>query len=186
MRFASKYGNFVVLIQSEISEHYATGHQRTLQPQVVAKFTPGGLLPFEREIVLNHWTFNGSYQEMDEVTTVAPDYRIGVFDSVVAQLENNWSDETRVAVEESLQRLTRLDDVIELPRTLVPAPWPRYDDFKGTVGALMKRLEEDGHDLEQVLEYERATQNRPALIAALQSKLDGFEQEAGVEEEITA
>jgi hypothetical protein len=41
--------------------------------------------------------------------------------------------------------------------------------------------------LQLVLEYERAVQNRPALISALQSKLDGFEQEPEpVEEEIRA
>jgi hypothetical protein len=187
MRFASKYGRFAVQVQNEVSEHYATGQQRIIQPLVVARFAPGGLEPFERELVLGHWSFNGSYQEMDEVTTVPPDYRIGVFDSRIAQLDHGWSDETREQVEQSLQQLARYDDIIELPRTMLSAPWPKYDEFRGTVAQLLKKLDDDGHDLQLVLEYERAVQNRPALISALQSKLDGFEQEPEpVEEEIRA
>jgi hypothetical protein len=187
MRFASKYGHFALQVQAEIAEHYATGQQRILQPLIVAQFRPGGLEPFERDLVLGHWSFNGSYQELDEVTVVAPDYRIGVFDSVTAQRDNAWTDQVREQVEQALRNQVRYDHIIELPRTTLPAPWPNYDDYKGTVGQLLKKLDEDGHDLRLVLAYERAVQNRPALVDALQSKLDGFEMEPGrVEEEITA
>jgi hypothetical protein len=185
MRFAGKYGHLVVQVQREITEAYATGAVKTLQPNIWAAFKPGGLQAFEREVVIKQWTFAGSYQEMDEATTVPPDYRIGVFDSVEAQGENGWTDETRELVEKALLDLVRFDYIIALPRTTMPAPWPNYDEYRGSVGALVKKLEDDGHDLEQVLAYEQASQNRPALVTALEEKLSGFAPEPK-EEEIVA
>lgn len=187
MRFASKYGRMIVQIQPLITEDYATGGQKTLQNALYARFEPGGLEPFEREVVLAQWSFQGSYQELDEVTTVPPDYRIGVFDSVLAQQQHGWTDETRQKVEQGLIDVQKLNEILALPKTTVPAPWPLYDEFKGTVRQLLKKLEEDGHDLYAVLTYERASQNRPALVDALQSKLDGFDvEEARQEEEVLA
>jgi hypothetical protein len=185
MRFAGKFGHLVVQIQREITESYATGAVKVLQPNVWASFKPDGLQPFEREIVLSHWAFQGIYQEGDEATMVQPDYRIGVFDSAIAQIENAWSDETREMVEKGLLDLVRYDYVLPLPKTSLPAPWPNYDEYRGTVGALMKKLEDDGHDLALVLEYERASLNRPALVSALEDKLSGFEA-AQKEEEVVA
>lgn len=185
MRFAAKYGHLVVQIQREITEAYATGAVKTLQPNVWASFKPEGLAPFERELVVHRWKFNGSYQEMDEATTVPPDYRIGVFDSEQAQLENAWSDDTRRMVEQGLLDLERYDYVLPLPKTTTPAPWPNYDEYRGSVSQLVKKLEDDGHDIALVLEYERAVQNRPALVSALEAKLSGFDLEPQ-EEEIVA
>jgi len=185
MRFAAKYGRLVVQIQREITEAYATGAVKVLQPNVWAAFKPDGLQPFERELVVTHWTFNGAYQEMDEATTVQPDYRIGVFDSEQAQLEEGWSDDTREQVENGLLDLVRFDYIIALPRTTLPAPWPNYDQYRGSVGQLIKKLEDDGHDLALALEYEKASQNRPALVAALDAKISGFDLEPK-EEEVVA
>jgi len=182
-RFASKYAPFSVTIQHDIAEHYATGQSRVIQQMVIADFRPGGLEPFEREFVLNHWSFQGLFQNLDEVTPVPPDHRIGLFDSVQQALEKAWPDEIRELAEKKLLKEQVYDTYIALPATAVPPPWPNYDDYKGTVGQLLKKLEDDGHDLRLVLEYERAAQQRQALIDALQAKVDGFEQEPGREEE---
>jgi hypothetical protein len=185
MRFAGKYGRLVVQIVPERVEAYATGASRVIQSPVLAVFMPVPLEAFERELVLSRWTFSGLYQEQDEVTTVPPDYRIGLFDSIEAQELNGWSDEIRERVEAELTSIaTRFDHVMVLPRTTVPPPWPTYDEFKGSVGALLKRLDDDGYDLEQVLAYEKAMQNRPPLVAALEGKLYGFEVEEKAEEVI--
>ncbi len=190
MRFASRYGRMVVEIQRLIAEEYATGGTKVLQQAVLARFEPVGLQPFERELVLTRWggKFNGSYQEMDEVTIVPPDYRIGVYDSVQQQEQNQWPDELRLKVEEKLLALEKTEDVIALPKTTVPAPWPAYDGYQGSIRQLLKKLDEDGHNLQDVLTYERASQNRQALVDALQSKLGGFEleEETPKEEEIVA
>lgn len=187
MRFASRYGRMVVEVQRLIAEEYATGGSKVLQQAILARFEPGSLQPFERELVLARWQFNGSYQEMDEVTIIPPDYRIGVYDTTVQQEQNQWTDEMRQKVEKTLLDLQKTEDVLALPKTTVPAPWPAYDSFQGTVRQLLKKLDEDGHDPHDVLTYERASLNRQAVIDALQSRIDGFEpDEQPKEEEVVA
>src|SRR5262252_9321479 len=184
MRVAAKYGRLVVSCQRDIVEHFATGVSRVVQRSLDAQFTPGGLQPFERELALAKWEFKGLYQEADEATHVQPDYRIGVFDSVEAQLNNLWTDEERLLVEAVLSDPSRSADVLVLPRTTLTPPWPRYDDFNGTVRQLIKKLMEDGHDLEQVLAYEEASQNREPVLDALRAQLAGVEPEP--EEEVVS
>lgn len=189
MRFLAKYGRFAVQIQHKIEENYATGTSRTLQEGIYARFEPGLMRPMERELALAHWSFNGFYQEADEVTIVPPDYRIGVFDSEIAQRDNQWSDEIRTKVEAALiDHSVHYDEIIIVPRTSVPAPWPNYDSFEGTLAALTRRLVDDGFDLETVLLYEQESQNRPEVITALEeliSNPDGDEpSEIPLEEEV--
>ena len=188
MRFLSKYGRFAVQIQNKIEENYATGMSRTLQEGIYARFEPGLMRPMERELALAHWSFNGFYQEADEVTIVPPDYRIGVFDSDQAQSDNQWSDETRLRVETELSRLAGLyDDMLIVPRTTLPAPWPNYDSFEGTLAALMRKLVDDGYDLNQVLLYEEESQKRPEVITALEELISnptGEPSEIPLEEEV--
>src|SRR5262245_15321463 len=105
---------------------------------------------------------------MDEVTTVATDYRIGVWDSEQAAADGAWSDELRVEVENFLIHYSeRLEDVLVVPLVLVDPPWPRYDEYTGSTAALLRKLVDEGHDLQQVLTYERAVQRREDVIAAL-------------------
>lgn len=172
MRFLSKYGRFATSVRRQINEHYATGQSSTVQAQVVAQFHEGGLTPEERELAVTHWVFEGSYQNMDEVSTVPPDYRIGVFDSEQAQLEQGWSDEIRIEVEQHLiQHSQRFEDVLVVPRVHIPPPWPRYDDYDGTPEMLVAKLIEDGHSLEAVLTYEKAMQNRPEIVSTLEEAI---------------
>lgn len=178
MRFAAKYGKYKRGVVSEMSEHYATGATAVIQKGVYAEFTPHGLRPHEREYVLARWSFNGLYQEMDEATTVEPDYRIGVYDSEVDQAVKHWTDDERDLIE---QTLLVDDDVLLLPRSSVQPPWPKYDDYRGSVGTLLKKLVEEGHDLETVLTYERESQNRPALVEALEAEINGDSEPANEE-----
>lgn len=172
MRFISKYGRFGVQIVPMVEEAYATGMAKTIQEPVYAYFEPGKLLPHERELALGHWTWNGFYQEQDEVTTVLPDYRIGLFDSREAQVNNSWSDEKRELVETVLSDLVeRYNDMIVVPLTMLAPPWPRYDEYSGAPSALVRKLSDEGYELEQVLEYERAVQNRPEIVTALEGAL---------------
>jgi hypothetical protein len=172
MRFVSRWGRHSVQIQSLIQEAYATGAIKVLQDAVYAQFYPEGLLPHERELALIKWTWNGFYQQEDEVTVVPPDRRIGVFDSVIAQQQHRWSDEVREMVEAELIRLSQeYNDILVIPRTVVPPPWPRYDEYGGSPKGLIRKLSDEGHSLEQTLEYERAMQNRPGIVEALEQAL---------------
>jgi hypothetical protein len=183
MRFVSKYGRFGVQVRPLIQEAYATGLTKTLQEPVYVLFLPGRLTPLERELAVAHWTFNGFYQEQDEVTIVQPDYRIGVFDTIEAQIEHGWSHEIREEIEAVLLDLAeRFDDILLVPMVTVPPPWPRYDDYAGAPAALVRKLVDEGHNLDAVLTYEREHQNRSKVIEAIQLAIDDPAQER--EEEI--
>jgi hypothetical protein len=176
MRFLSKYGRFGVQIQPMITENYATGMTSVIQKPLYVMFHEGDLRPEERELAFAKWTWNGFYQEQDEVTMVAPDYRIGVFDSEGAQQVYGWTDEERLHVEtQMVAYAANYADVIEVPRTLVAPPWPNYDVFSGTPEQLVALLRDQGHDIERTIQYEKAMQNRPDVLGALEIGLNGAE-----------
>lgn len=174
MRFLSKFGQFGLQIRAEDRENYANGTSRLIQTQVFAKFEPGICSSDERELAIRRWRFNGQLQELDEVTSIQPDYRIGLFDSRAAQAENGWSDEERMLVETKLLKLASdtPTDLLVVIEARVEAPWPRYDVFEGTTTDLMNKIVEDGYTLEAVLAYERENQNRPKIIEALEQMID--------------
>jgi hypothetical protein len=167
----------MVQVRAEVNEAYATGMTKTIVSPLYAQFRPVGMLPLERELALNTFTFNGFYQQEDEVTIVPPDYRIGVFDSRDAQIEAGWSDADRITVEEELRRLATLypANLCIVPEVRVAAPWPRYDEFAGSVRELMAKVIEDGYALEDVLAYEAENQSRPEVIGALEQLLEDGE-----------
>ena len=186
MIFLSKFGNYCLSVRPQIREAYAQGMTREVQVPLYAQFSVQGLTAREREWALSHFTFNGTPQEMDEATHVQPDYRIGKFDSVIAQTSFNWSDEERIAVEQELIRTAEIvpQDLILLPEIVVPAPWPAYHEFKGTAAQLAKKVADDGYDPAEVLAYEIAHENRDEIVAAL-GKLASQEVETITEDDLT-
>src|SRR5262245_62260487 len=98
MRFISKYGRLLVQVRAEVTEAYANGIVRTIVEPLGAQFEPGLLRPHEREAALAYFQFSGLPQELDEATTIQPDYRIGVYDSERVTL----GDEERRLIEEAL------------------------------------------------------------------------------------
>lgn len=178
MRFISKYGRFGIVVRPMIQEAYATGMAKVVQEPVYAMFEPWTLTPEERELALSRWTFNGFYQLEDEVSIMPPDYRIGVFDSVIDQETKGYSDETRLEVERVLVANAAItDNIIVVPATMIAPPWPRYDEYTGTPAALLRKLVDEGYELDEVLEYERASQDRPKIVAALEAAIDDPDSE---------
>jgi hypothetical protein len=180
------HDQFGVLVQGEMRENYANGTSRVTQREISAYFKPDPLRPHEREYALSQFHFLGLYQEMDEATTVPPDYRIGIFDSLVAQEQNGWTDEERQMVEERLiSDAEKYENVVVAPRASVPPPWPNYDLYQGTVPQLMKKLVAEGHDVNKTLIYERETQNRDRVVEAIEELLlDPAAVQAAVAEEV--
>jgi hypothetical protein len=97
--------------------------------------------------------------------------RVGTLDTKESQAEYGWSDETRLMVEEIMNRGTgglyiRADYPAET------APWPNYDAIKGdeekAAERISRKVEEDGYDPEAVLAYERQNKNRESVVAALE------------------
>ena len=173
MRFISQYGRYGVQLRPMIQEAYATGMAKVIQEPLYAFFHPYEITNEERDLALRTWgDWPGSYQQLDEVTLVAPDHRIGLFDSYKAQADYGWSEEEREYVEQQLiEYANRWVDIVQVPPTFIEPPWPNYAEFKGTAAALARKLVEEGHDLEQVLAYEEQTQNRPKVVEAINELL---------------
>jgi hypothetical protein len=190
MRFVSRYGRYGIQLRPQILEAYATGQSKIIQDSIWANFSPDILTHIDRETALKTWShWNGSYQEMDEATTIPPDYRIGVYDSDAAAIREGWDEELHQWVDEQLvDFVNRYNDIAIVPKTLLDPPWPKYDSFKGSVPALMRKLVEEGHDLNEVLVYEEAVQGRGKIIEAINELLSDPEarEALGVEEEVVA
>lgn len=181
MRYLSKWGRYGVQVRPQLVEAYANGLIRILQEPIYAIFEPHATRPEERDMAVAYFTFEGYYQEQDEATVFPPDHRIGVYDTEQAQLDGGWSDEVRLEVEAELRRIAeRFNYLLEVPATFVAPPWPRYEDYKGTPAALVRKLVDEGYDIYEVMEYERATLNREPVIEALQAALDAPVQEEEV------
>jgi len=172
MRFVSKYGRFGLQIQAQIEEAYASGLTRITQRGLYAMFDPVGLRPDERELAITTWSFNGLGQLEDEATTITPDHRIGRFDTEEAAEREGWDVDERVLVEQTLMQycLTSLD-VMLVAEATVPPPWPNYDIYAGGTKALVRKLIDEGYQLEDVLAYERTHQQRDDVILALEELL---------------
>jgi hypothetical protein len=169
MRFVSKYGLFGVQIRPKIEESFASGGTRTIQEPVYAMFKPHRLLPGEYEFALANWSsWNGSYQMADEVTTIPPEYRIGAFDSIEAQRQHLAGRAPGRGRADADQEREATDNMLVVPSTLVAPPWPRYG-VRGDVETLVRRLIDDGHDLSEVLAYERGNQDRDEIVDALET-----------------
>jgi len=186
VRFISKFAKYALQVRPQVTEAYATGAIKITQEQLVAQFTIAAVTGEERALARQVFSFNGFYQEEDWVTIVEPDYRISAFDSVIAQAEQHWTDDERVAVEQALIREAEAhpQDVYVIEAKRAVAPWPTYDSFKGTPVALCKKIEEDGYSFIDVLAYERENQNRPEVIAKLELACDFAEDGLRVNEQM--
>jgi hypothetical protein len=174
MRFVSRWGRFSIVLRPMIQEAYATGMAKVIQEPIYARFAPDIMNHLDREVAIKTWAnWNGGYQELDEVTMIPPDYRIGVFDTDISAQQYGWDEATKAWIDEELtQYAVMYEDIAIVPKTLIDPPWPNYDTFKGSVPALMRKLVEEGHNLHEVLEYENAVQGRGKIVEAIQALID--------------
>lgn len=190
MRFVSRWGRFSIVLRPMIQEAYATGMAKVIQEPIYARFSPDILNHLDRETAMKTWSsWNGGYQELDEVTMVPPDYRIGVFDTDTAAMQYGWDEDTKAWIDEQLVEYSvKYEDIAIVPKTLIDPPWPNYDSFKGSVPALMRKLVEEGHDLAKIKEYEEAVQGRGKIIEAIDALINDPEAIEALqpEEEVVA
>ena len=170
MIFIAKYGKYELQVRPQVMEAYASGMSRESQSPLYATFVPNQHSPAEREEALKRfYLIGGMPQNVDEASHVEPDYRIGRFDSRAAQTEQGWTDEEREQVEAELIRHCGIypEALFQMPEVEAEAPWPTYDEFKGSPAQLAKKVSEDGYDPHEVIAYEMEHKNRDTVIAAL-------------------
>lgn len=184
-RFISPWGEYGLSCRRQVMVALGAGMAEERQTPLYAQFHPGGLLAHERELAFATWSWNGQAQEADEATPYPPDYRIGVYDTERAKEANGWTDEEHDLVLAALRkRAGETNDLLEVPATMTSPPWPRYDEYRGSPAALVRKLVDEGYSLGDVLEYERATQNRDNVVSALAKAIAGEAFEERETEEV--
>lgn len=192
MRFVSDKKGLSVTIRAgtpEVRDPATGAITRAGVPDLEAKFThdlldpaaadaaklprsQGGLANTDRRAdgTIPDSPFRG--QQQDESGKFLPiEIRLGVFDSEIAQLQNGWTDEQRIEVEEALRSHTlngsMYIEVKDLPAAL---PWNGYDSVESPEQVLYIASLTNS-DLAAVLAYERGSKNRPEFVQALEAEI---------------
>jgi hypothetical protein len=185
VRFISKSAKFSLQVRPMVVEAFASGVQRIAQEPIYVDFQLHRLRPEEREFALTQFYFEGNFQEQDEVTMTAPDHRLSLFDTDEAARDRGWTADEKAHVEEMLlSHSTRFTDIVAVPVKVLLPPWPNYDEYHAPPEALLRKLVDEGYDLEEVLAYERVNQDREPIIEVLEQALAEINEGEVVEEVI--
>jgi len=160
MRFISQYPGFHPQIRPQRQRALGDGGVEVTQPGLYVKFTSvldGGFV-YEKEqvVALKHFTFHGNTQDEGEAQPTDPMYRLAVCDTDELAEREGWSADDKTLVEQTLVARAEEspDQLLVVTEKPLTAPYPAYDSYDGDPQALVIKLIEDGHDLDEVLRYE--------------------------------
>jgi len=186
MRFVSKSANFSAGNFRNAKEGIGTPETRiiggksvtsTTEAYVISEaisiqFSQAALLQSDIDAALAHWrTFPGLPVEEDEVTLVNPVEfgRIGVWDSVVWQAENELTDEDREQAENLLLNSSYYGtEFFKVEEVKAAKPWPSYDTTHHNKIAIL--ASEIGR-VSEALAYEQENKQRASVIESLEAAL---------------
>lgn len=182
MRFISKSARYQTCFKRDVTEHFATGESRVIQPMWNVEFKPDQWLAHELEVAKATFANRGMPTEIDEVTPVDSTYRFGTFDTGEFQQQHaseGFDDARRKELEMFLLNHEDYGStfvMVETPR-LAP-PWPTYDEFRGVRGLptaerIAEKVREDGYEVAAVIAYEVANAHRQDVIDALEALTSG-------------
>ena len=172
-RFASRFGKYSHGVRNArltVSGYDPTGREikQEIVRELMAVFTPARQILTEHEIqiAIKDMVHKGLPQDRDTEELFSPRSRISGFDSFRAQDENNWTDEERELVEETLRKSHHFGtDHIELIPEPAVRPWPTFDtDDPELIVAIARATGQ----VEAALAYERENQSRTDLIESLE------------------
>lgn len=166
MRLVSQYGKYAIQYKSKRATTDINGVETITQEPVYLQFVQGEIFENERLQAQDVFGFKGQFQHQDEATPVDPLYRLSTFDTRA----QDWTPELREQIEAWLvERDGEAGAYFIVHSTPVPAPFPAFDAWEGTPSALVEKLQEDGHNLDDVLTYERNFgRNRTPIVKALE------------------
>lgn len=184
MRFVSKYLNYAHSVRPGRFMVLQDGQRQELTRELFVEFVPAPRILSEDEIEfgiknLNH---HGLPIDRNTETHFSPRHRLSGFDTVEAALQQDWTDEERQIVEQSLLSSPHFgQDFLQLPEAPVEKPWATYDTTPGQkVIGLARDL---GIDLEQVLAYEKQNRNDAGLVYLLEQEIAAAPEADASEEE---
>lgn len=175
-RFVSQHRNFSHGVRNHAPAHL--GPDGKMVPEVSAleaKFTPDLRNDDDLAFALSTFNFRG-LPIYETGKPVAPSYRISVFDTEVAKLQNGWTDDDEDLVIKILRESSMHGSAFaELVPEPVAKPWNGYDDVTDATRILELAVGINA-DLAKVAQYERENKNRPDVLAALKTALDKAEE----------
>jgi hypothetical protein len=166
LRFVAKYQKYSTQARVQRETVTIDGFPMVAQEQILCDFEQGALRPYEVDAGIAEL---GARRGLPE--GIDPSYRLSVFDTAWAEQAYNWDDSTREYVEAFLLANPSFGvDYILCEEPQIPAPWPRYGEFKD-MRKLAAKVVEDGFDISDVIAYEKQNENRSDLIDLLDTAL---------------
>jgi hypothetical protein len=166
-QFVSSSQNFRHGVRDEVPQHL--GHDGKMVPQVrplEAEFDRGGLTPEAIVEAKAKLTFHG-LMEYESGEDLDPTYRMSVFDSEVAKLQNGWSDDEEELVVNVLRASEENGrayvEIIPAPATI---PWANYDEIDDPE-KVIEIANQIGADLGEIIRYELENQKRDRWLEEL-------------------
>jgi hypothetical protein len=171
-RFLARYGNFSVGVQSLVREHFGTGESRVLKPRIDAQFQHALVTDEDLAVAVQSLHFPGLPFDNDLNQNVSPRFRLSVWDSEWARVNEGFSEEQIEQIIEKLRQDSGLGvDFIEVAAKRAAEPFPNYDTL--AVEAILDIVGVANLDPEVVVAYEVENQNRKELVDALQGVTAG-------------
>lgn len=165
-RFISRYGNFSVGVQHLVKESYGTGESKVLKPRIDAQFYNNLVTDEDFAVALQSFHFPGLPFDEDTNSNVSPRYRVSVWDSEWAQLNEGWSDEQIDLIIQKLRSDSGFGmDFVEIAPKRLGEPFPNYDDL--SIEDILTIIKVASIDPETVAAYEAENQNRSELLDLL-------------------
>lgn len=140
------------------------------QSEIIAEFTPDLRNDEDTAVALASLKFRG-LPIFEDGRPVEPHYRISVFDSEVAKLQNGWTDDEEALVVETLRTRGPINQMyVEVLPVAAEKPWNGYDNVEDAEKVVELALAIDA-DLTKVAQYERENKARPEVLAALDAAI---------------
>jgi hypothetical protein len=171
-RFVSSHRNYSHGVRGHVPAHLGPdGKMVPEQTELSANFTPDLRNEEDTALALASLQFRG-LPIFEDGRPVAPNFRISVFDSEIARLQNGWTEDDEALVVETLRARGPIGVMyIEVVPAAAPKPWNGYDNAEDAEKIVELAVAIDA-DLEKVLQYERENKARPEVIAALDAAID--------------
>lgn len=170
-RFVSSHRNYSHGVRNHAPAHLGPdGKMVPEQRALRADFTPDLRTDEDTALALASLQFRG-LPIFEDGREVGGFYRISVFDSEIAKLQNDWTDEEEALVVEALRHGGPIGSMyVEVIPAPAEKPWNGYDELTDADRVVELALAIDA-DLVKVAQYERENANRPAVLAAIEAAI---------------
>lgn len=168
-RFVSPHRNFSVGVRSHRPSYLGQDGKMVPEvPELRADFTPDLRTAEDTALAKSAFTFRGMpiYEDGSEID---PSFRISVFDTEVAKLQNFWTDDDEALVIAAL-RANQGSGCIEVIPAAADKPWNGYDELADP-DRIVELAIAINADLAQVEQYERENLNRDKVLEAVQAAI---------------